>query len=196
MPEQSMTIHTPKREDAQTHTHTRKPESPTFHPPSSSHCFHAADAGLAAAGVMPADPVVTLVVLLQGAMPTAQNLVVLLNLDEKARFPGFLGFGLARVPGSRFPPRPLLGSLPLQGAMLATHSFRVYSPIARGCTHSGGDLSGIVLVPYLVPVFAPEDRSARLREPTVGGRSLSGVDVNMGKEVLMAPLMSPSSVGP
>lgn len=32
---------------------------------------------------MPVDPVVTLVVLLQGAMPTAQNLVVLLNLNEK-----------------------------------------------------------------------------------------------------------------
>ena len=32
---------------------------------------------------MPADPVVALVLLLQGAMPTAQNLVVLLNLDEK-----------------------------------------------------------------------------------------------------------------
>ncbi len=42
-------------------------------------------AGLAAAGAMPADPVVTLVMLLEGAMPTAQNLVVLLNLDEKVR---------------------------------------------------------------------------------------------------------------
>ncbi len=34
---------------------------------------------------MAADPVVLLVVLLQGAMPTAQNLVVLLHLDGKAR---------------------------------------------------------------------------------------------------------------
>jgi hypothetical protein len=42
-------------------------------------------AGLAAGGLMPVDPVVTLVVLLQGAMPTAQNLVVLLNLDAKVR---------------------------------------------------------------------------------------------------------------
>ena len=41
-------------------------------------------AGLAAAGWMAADPVVVLVVLLQGAMPTAQNLVVLLHLDGKA----------------------------------------------------------------------------------------------------------------
>ena len=40
-------------------------------------------AGLAAGGLLPADPVVALVLLLQGAMPTAQNLVVLLNLDEK-----------------------------------------------------------------------------------------------------------------
>lgn len=44
-------------------------------------CWYAA--GLAAGGLMPADPVVALVLLLQGAMPTAQNLVVLLNLDEK-----------------------------------------------------------------------------------------------------------------
>lgn len=42
-------------------------------------------AGLEAVGWMAADPVVLLVVLLQGAMPTAQNLVVLLHLDGKAR---------------------------------------------------------------------------------------------------------------
>jgi len=41
--------------------------------------------GLMAKGWMSADPVVLLVVMLQGAMPTAQNLIVLLHLDEKTR---------------------------------------------------------------------------------------------------------------
>lgn len=35
------------------------------------------------AGWMAADPVIAMVVMLQGAMPTAQNLVVLLHLDPK-----------------------------------------------------------------------------------------------------------------
>jgi predicted permease len=39
--------------------------------------------------------VVALVLLLQGAMPTAQNLVVLLNLDEKVRVQAGLCDGIA-----------------------------------------------------------------------------------------------------
>ena len=58
--------------------------------------------GWSAAGVMAADPVVVLVVLLQGAMPTAQNLVVLLHLDDKARLPSH-----PRPPPCPLPPRPL-----------------------------------------------------------------------------------------
>lgn len=42
-------------------------------------------AGLSSIGWLPADPVCALVLLVQGSMPTAQNLVLLLQLRESTR---------------------------------------------------------------------------------------------------------------
>lgn len=41
--------------------------------------------GLAAAGLLPNDPVCKLVLLVEGSMPTAQNLVLLMNLHDNTR---------------------------------------------------------------------------------------------------------------